>query len=371
MRETSIRRGILAPVLLAVALSAGPAAIFSSKLVEACSRILWKTSLGTYVGRGEDWFEDAPVNLWVLPRGQARDGAAGENSYKWSSRYGSLVITMYDHTSMSGINERGLSSHMLYLNDTSVAPRDPKAPGLSISLWLQWYLDSFATVSEAVAATRNLPFQLRMAMDERGVKGLVHITLEDPSGDSALIEIIKGEVKIYHDRRYIVVTNQPTYDKQLQIIGQYAGFGGDKPLPGTTDASDRFVRGAYYAKHLPEPKDERDALAALMSVMRNVAMPYGMATPERKVGYGDASPTVSFTIFRILLNLDKRVLYFDRIMSPTVFWVRLEGLDFSEGAPVKKLVTAGNDLAFDATDKFQPAKMFVSIPATETTLGGP
>jgi hypothetical protein len=35
---------------------------------------------------------------------------------------------------MTGINERGLSSHMLYLTDASVAPRDPQVPGLSISL---------------------------------------------------------------------------------------------------------------------------------------------------------------------------------------------------------------------------------------------
>jgi choloylglycine hydrolase len=363
MKTTSVKRAILATIMLSMTL--GP------QLAAACSRILWDNSLGTYVGRGEDWFEDAPTNLWVLPRGQARSGATAENPYKWTSKYGSLVVSMYDHISMTGINERGLSSHMLYLTDASVAPRDPQVPGLSISLWLQWYLDSFATVSEAVAASRNMPFQTRMAVDNRGVKGLVHITLEDASGDSAIIEIINGEVKIYHDRRYIVVTNQPTYDKQLEILRQYAGFGGNKPLPGTTDPSDRFIRGAFYAKNLPNPRTERDAIAALASVMRNVAMPFGMPSPERPVGYGEASPTVSATIFRVIMNLDQRVLYFDRVMSPTVFWVKLDGLDFREGAPVKKLVTAGNDLALDVTDRFRQMEMFTFLPATESTLGGP
>ena len=182
--------------------------------------------------------------------------------------------------------------------------------------------------------------------------------------------MIDGELKIYHDRRYIVMTNEPTYDKQLAILGQYAGFGGNKPLPGTHDPSDRFIRGAFYARNLPEPKTERDAVAALMSVMRNVGMPFGMPSPERQATHAEASPTVSFTIFRTIMNLDERVIYFDRVFSPTVFWVKLDGLDFSQGAPVKKLVTANNDLALDATQKFVPAPMFQFIGSTETTQRG-
>jgi len=370
MMNRSIKGSVFAPTLLALALCAGPVAIVSSGLVEACSRILWHNKLGTYVARGEDWFEDAPTNLWTLPRGAQRVGAVADNPYKWASKYGSLVVTMYDHIAMSGMNERGLSAHMLWLEDTKVAPRDPKLPAISISQWLQWYLDSFETVKEAVDASQKLPFQIRMGQDDHGNRGLVHISIEDASGDSAIFEIIEGEMKIFHDRRYIVMTNEPTFDKQLAILEQYAGFGGTKPLPGTHEASDRFIRGAFYAKNLPDPKDERNAIAALLSVIRNVGFPFGMPSPERRATHTEASPTVSFTIFRLILNLNQRVMYFDRVFSPTVFWVRMDGLDFSEGAPVTKLVTAGNDLAYDATDKFQPAEMFEFVPGTEETLGG-
>jgi hypothetical protein len=31
-----------------------------SQIAEACSRLLWHNALCTYVGRNEDWFEDAP-----------------------------------------------------------------------------------------------------------------------------------------------------------------------------------------------------------------------------------------------------------------------------------------------------------------------
>ncbi len=340
-----------------------------SQLVEACSRILWHNSLGTYVGRGEDWFRDAQTDLWSLPRGQERVGAVPENPYKWTSKYGSVVVVMDNHVSMSGMNERGFSAHVLWLTGTRVAPRDPKLPGISITQWMQWSLDSFETVAEAVEASRNMPFQIRMAVDEYGTMGEFHIAIEDPSGDSAIFELLDGELKIYHDRNYIVMTNEPTYDKQLAILSQYTGFGGTKPLPGTHEPSDRLIRGAYYAKNLPDPKDEAYAVAALMSVMRNVGIPFGMPTPERQSTHAEASADVTFTIFRLIMNLSQRVIYFDRVFSPTVFWVKLDELDFNEGAPAKKLATSGNDLAYDVTDKFKPAEMFAFAPATEETLG--
>lgn len=359
----AVKRAVLGGVMLSMALSPGIAA--------ACSMILWDNPLGTYVGRGEDWFEDAPTALWVLPRGQHRNGASETNPYEWTSIYGSLVVTMNGHVSMSGLNERGLAAHVLWLSGTKVGPRDLNMPGLSISMWMQWYLDSFATVQEAVEATRNLPFQLRMAVDERGTKGEFHIAIEDAGGDSAIFESIDGEIKIYHDRRYVVITNEPTYDKQLEIVSQYVGFGGDKPLPGTSEPTDRLVRGAYYAKNLPAPADEREAVASLLSVMRNVGIPYESPSAVRQSTHPEATAALTHTIFRLIMNLDQKVVFFDRVLSPTVFWVRMDGLEFGEGAATMKLETNGNDLAYDATEKFQPAEIFTFTPATESTLGGP
>lgn len=43
-----------------------------------------------------DWNDDTRTNLWVFPRGMQRDGAAGPNSAKWTSKYGSLGTAVYD-----------------------------------------------------------------------------------------------------------------------------------------------------------------------------------------------------------------------------------------------------------------------------------
>jgi hypothetical protein len=56
-----------------------------------------------------DWNDDTRTNLWVFPRGMQRDGAAGPNSAKWTSKYGSLGTAVYDAAVADGMNERAWS----------------------------------------------------------------------------------------------------------------------------------------------------------------------------------------------------------------------------------------------------------------------
>lgn len=345
---------ITAAIYLAMSIAVNPS------LLSACSRVLWQeTGRGIYVGRNMDWFEDLKSNMWVLPRGMQRSGLTPVNPLKWTSQYGSLVLTAYDGAVVDGVNESGLAGHILYLPETKTAPRDAAKPGLAISEWLLYYLDQCASVKDAVTKTRQDRFQLRMASEPTsGKSGTVHIALDDKSGDSAVFELIAGKMHIYHDRRYVVMTNQPTFDQQLKNLAQYAAFGGEKRLPGTHEASDRFVRAAYYSKNLPKPKDEREAVAAVMSVMRNVSAPFGVADPQR--------PNISTTIWRTVYSLNRATLFYDSTMSANTFWVHYDQLDYSPKAGVKELKLVGNyEIVGDATSQFKPAKMFAILPSQE------
>ncbi|MEZ6064254.1 MAG: linear amide C-N hydrolase [Planctomycetaceae bacterium] len=275
---------------------------------------------------------------------------------RWTSKYGSVVITTYDVGTADGINEQGLAGHLLYLPETSVGPRDEAVPGLSMSLWVQYHLDQFATVKEAVDSFSTHPYQLRMAVEPTsGKPATVHIALNDATGDSAILECIDGEVRIYHSREYVIMTNQPTFDQQLKNLQQYRGFGGENRLPGTHEPADRFVRGAYYVRHLPEPKSDREAIAAMMSVMRNVSAPFGIADAER--------PNVSTTIWRTVTDLTNRVLYYDSVFSPQVFWVNLANVDFDAAQPVRKLTVVDRfDHAGEVSGQFEVAEMFKFLP---------
>jgi choloylglycine hydrolase len=93
---------------------------------EACTRILWNDNkLAVVAGRTMDWPESTEPILTVFPRGMERNGGRlgpaviiKDNPAKWTSKYGSLVTTIYGVGTADGFNERGLAAHMLYLTAT-------------------------------------------------------------------------------------------------------------------------------------------------------------------------------------------------------------------------------------------------------------
>ncbi|WP_435009457.1 linear amide C-N hydrolase [Tundrisphaera lichenicola] len=335
------------------------AAFGLTSLVEACSRVLWsRPGQPVIVGRSMDWFEPMGTNLWAFPRGIERAGLAGPNSLKWSSRYGSVVASVYDIASADGINEAGLAAQVLWLAESDYGKRDESTPALSISLWTQYYLDNFATVAEAVEAARFAPYQVVPVEVGTSVKrpSTVHLSLADRSGDSAVIEFLDGKPVIHHGRQFAVMTNSPSFDRQLELARQYQGLGGEKPLPGTTDPADRFARASYYTEHLPDPKSEREALAGVFSVMRNVSAPFGTVDAAR--------PNVSTTLWRTVADLTHGVYYFESTTSPNVIWARLSELDLSPDRPVLKLDLANQpELVGDVTAEFRPFRPFSFAPA--------
>ncbi|MFV8256342.1 linear amide C-N hydrolase [Bdellovibrio bacteriovorus] len=320
-----------------------------------CTRILWDgKNQDVIVGRNMDWSEDTGSNMWLFPRGMERDGMAATNPAKWTSKYGSVILSMYDVGTADGLNEKGLTANLLYLSESHFGTRDERLPGLSVSQWAQYFLDNFATVAEAMASLEKSPIQVLMASvpTAHGVRqGTVHLALSDKTGDSVVMEYIDGKTRIYHGKEYRFMTNSPPFDQQLKSMKQYQGFGGSKKLPGTTEAADRFVRAAFYTERLPEPKDYREAVAGVLSVMRNVSQPFGTPDPAR--------PYISTTRWRTVADLTRGLYFYESTLSPYLVWVELPKLDFKKGAAVKKINLVKNyDLIGDITGKFKTTPVF-------------
>ncbi len=300
-----------------------------------CTRVIWPQASGSVlVGRNMDFHQDLQTNLWSLPRGLERGGgAAGVPG--WSARYGSLIAASFDIISVDGLNEAGLAGHVLWLAEAEYGPRDDSRPALPLSLWLQYVLDNFATVAEAVAWVEQSRVQLLPIADpSTGEVPTLHLALDDASGDSAVIEYERGNARVWHDREYRVMTNSPTYDEQLELLKQVEGFGGEQPLPGTTDARDRFARAAYYVRRLPEPKSQAEAIAGMFSVIRNAAQPFRLPDPDK--------PFASQTIWQTVTDLTNRRYVFESTTRPNIVWVRVDDLDLSEGAAAGRLDLVGD-----------------------------
>ena len=328
---------------------------------QACSRLVYESSNGPITARSMDWFQDPDAKLWFFPKGLERDGGAGANSITWTSKYDSIITSSYDLATVDGINDQGLVVNLLFLEATKYGDLEPGEKALSLGGWGQYVLDNYATVEEAVQGLKKEPFQIVTAkFDDLVSAGLLsplppplqkimgqlefalHLALSDPSGDSAIIEYLNGEQIIHHGNQYDVLTNDPTFDKQLALneswltLNTYWGEqtkNGSSFLPGTNSATSRFVRASYYLRTMEDNvfksrlvQNRRSELAAALGIIRNVSDPLGLD--------GFAFTT---TQWRALANQRKTsqkitndpntTYFFEYTKNPNVFWADINKLN--------------------------------------------
>lgn len=321
----------------------------STHSIEACSRAVY---LGpdsmTVTGRTMDWAEDLHTNLYLFPRGIERRGADTDNTVFWTSKYGSLSAAGYDIGIADGMNEAGLVANLLFLPESVYERPGDKRPVMGLSIWTQYVLDNFATVDEAVAELSKQAFRIDAPDLPGGKQSRLHLAVSDPSGDSAIFEYIDGELTIHHGRQYQVMTNSPVYDRQLAVNDYWTQIGGLSMLPGTNRSSDRFVRASFYINAVEQSADPKIAVPTVLSVMRNVSVPYGISTPDK--------PYIASTRWRSVCDQKNRVYYFEPTLAMQTFWVDLKAVDLAKGTPERVLRLAdGQVYTGDATAEFRPS----------------
>ena len=343
--------GLSAASLLALA---GPA--------QPCTRAVY---LGpedrVLTGRSMDWKLPMVSNLWVFPRGMVRDGAAGERSAEWTAEYGSLVVSGYDIVTADGMNEAGLVVNLLWEVEATYPEDDGATPRVSLSVFPQYLLDRYATVAGAVEDLRDNPVLVatgEVPVGPPGREATVHVSMSDATGDSAILEFVDGEMVIWHDRAYQVMTNEPTFDRQRAVLEYWQSVNPREFLPGTVRASDRFVRAQFYITAVVQSADPRIAAASVFSVIRQTSVPWGISI--------EGQPNLSTTRWRVVADHKDRRYHVESVISPSVFWVDLDDLDLSEGAAVRKL-DLGLDmervLSGEVSAEFEDAAPFTFQPA--------
>lgn len=310
-----------------------------------CTRILWNTNdVATTVARCMDWSVSDEPELWYLPPGLTRSGNADQASLTWTSQHGSVVTSMWGMGTVDGLNDKGLAAHALYLDPEDVAfPAVDGRPSVANALWVQYLLDNYSTVAEAIADIDRVRITSPLF---RGLELGVHIALEDASGDSAIIEPLDGRLVVHHGREYAVMANSPTLDKQLENLSRYRPFGGELPPPGDITSADRFVRSSYFLHYLPEPENVEEAVAGVFQLIANVSVPYGAPYST-----GDVYPTW----WRSGADLTNRVYYFGSTRSPNIFWITLD--DLADAGEVRKLDPRDPTRVGDQTAELEPATL--------------
>lgn len=288
-------------------------------LAQACSVIFWNTNdQAMVVARTMDLYIDDNPRLTYLPRGIVRRGASTDDAARWTSKYASVVMTAMDIGTSDGMNEAGLSAHLLYLHETEHEPADQR-PAVSNMLWTQYVLDNFTTVAEALEGLNKVRI---ISAEAHGREWPLHLSIEDASGDSAVVEFVGGRAVVHHGKDITVMTNEPPLAEQLENLKRYKLFGGTLAMPGDIDPLSRFVRASSYLKTLPTPADPTEAVGHVAGVMRTVTVPFGAVDTS-----GGESTDSWPTRWASITDHTHKIYYVLAVNSPNVIWVDLSKLN--------------------------------------------
>jgi choloylglycine hydrolase len=319
--------------------------------------VFWNTNPDLMiVGRTEDYVTASHPSFVATPRGVQRWGTADEakrsKAISWTVKYGNVAIYANNRFPNDGINEAGLTARTLYYLEGEpneiVAP-DSKKEELDEDHWVSFVLDNFATVAEAVDAIRNQVYVVSVV----GKKGSgysyatpKHLAMADATGDSAIVEIQDGKVKIFHGEEFRILTNNPAYQEQLANAEKYKDIQQEN-LPVSWSGTDRFVRADYFLRHFPKPRknDAPTAYGFMYSGLSSVVMPAGLPSPEEDAelvkdlvaNLEDPDETYggSSTYWQSISDLTNRHYRFKSLIAPSDVYFEFEDYNFAEGQPVR------------------------------------
>jgi choloylglycine hydrolase len=292
-----------------VAASVSATLAFTPLVSNACTAVNMVAKDGSVVaGRTMEWAFDMKWQLTANPRGTPISLSAPASlklpATSLSSKYAFVAIApgvlAGPPAYLEGQNEAGLaiSGNFLpgFTEYQTVTPQNKNY--VSILNLGGFVLGMFGTVKELRS---ELP-KYKVWFDPSEVKGLptppwLHLVLTDRSGDSIVVEFVKGQMMI-HDNLAGVLTNAPTYDWHLNNVRNYLSLtstataavtvnninvtelgqgGGLMGLPADYTPPSRFVRATYLKHFTYKPNNSSEAMQAADHILNNVDIPNGVA----------------------------------------------------------------------------------------------
>jgi choloylglycine hydrolase len=262
-----------------------------------------------------------PGLLFVNKRGVNKSGFPldkQETPATWTSRYGSVTIhTAPFQYAWAGMNEAGLVISTMQLDETKVPPPDER-PSLISAAWVQYVLDTCATVDDIVAAERRV----------RVNYGVDHYLACDATGACMTIEFLGGK-PVYHRAE-------------------------DLPLPALT-------AGWSYAQCF-DPRYGGAKSPAKVSVVADPLPQVQKMLKAEPAGRGPSAVDYAFRILKevsadnttwsLVFDVQQRVVFLRSYKNHRVRHLALKDLDFSCRTPV--LLLDAHDGSGDLLKRLQP-----------------
>ena len=106
--------------------------------------------------------------MLINKRGVTKTVRRGTPALTWTSKYGSITFNQYGREfAHGGMNEAGLVIELMWLQETQYPGPDDRF-GLDCLQWVQYHLDTSATVAEVLASDAALEKLRQLAQMTQG-----------------------------------------------------------------------------------------------------------------------------------------------------------------------------------------------------------
>lgn len=194
-----------------------------------------------YMGRTLDWMESYGEMLVVAPRNFRFDFRFEEGLESHYGIVGMAVVAEEYPLFYEGFNEAGLGMVGLFFEEETVYHKrqDGKINVAPFEM-IPYILGQCKSVNEARERLDNMNI-VDVGFNESWGTSPLHWMLADKE-ECIVVESLASGIKMY-ENSYGVLTNSPTFDKQVENYNNYMNL--YKNLPGNWSSKSRFVRAVY------------------------------------------------------------------------------------------------------------------------------
>jgi penicillin V acylase-like amidase (Ntn superfamily) len=283
--------------------------IYSS---DGCTTFVLSDSSNLIYGRNFDW--DIGAGFVVINRRGLTKKAFVRPELKaaeWTSKYGSITFNQVGiNMPMGGMNEKGLVIAQMALFGSKY-PEEDNRPVVGGLEWIQYQLDNSKSLTDVIENNKKI----RIIPDFI----TVHFLVCDSAGNVGTIEFLEGETVIHKGEDILSpVCSNDTYDKSMNDLKNYKGFGGEKEIPS-------------------DPNSVSDIIAIAGTMVSNYSPDQGINNVDYGFNILDAVGTPARTQWSVIFDIKSEKIIFKSLQNRNIRELYINDFDYSCDSELKML----------------------------------
>lgn len=321
-----------------------------------CTAATYKTK-DFYFGRTLDYEFSYNEEITITPRNyefKFRNKGSISNHY---AIIGMAYMAENYPLYYDAINEKGLGMAGLnFVGNAYYNEQEEGKDNIAQFEFIPWILSQCATVKEAKVLIEKINI-LNVSFNDQLPLSQLHWIIADAES-SITVEAVKEGIKVY-DNPVGVLTNNPTFDKQLYALNNYINLSNKSPrntfatdlklqqysrgmgaigLPGDLSSQSRFVRATFVKMNSVSTDEENESVSQFFHILNSVDQQRGCCQLD--------DGKYEITIYTSCCNATKGVYYYTTYNNHQITAVNMHKEDLNVNQLIRYPLISGEHINF-------------------------